>query len=319
MTPNMPEFGSLEAQEVRGYWVDEAREFTPWLADDNRQADDSKLEETLGLDLEVIAEEKSVGRYNLDILANVVSDNRKVVIENQLNSSDHDHLGKSIAYASGLDADIIVWVAPQFHDEHRDAIQWLNQNSREGVDFFAIRLEVWKIGDSDPAVRLNAIDEPSEWMQKAQRSRGEVTETQRLYEEFWTEFRDAIEAQETPLSPRKPPVGYYYSNPIGRSGFELWFTTHARENTITTGLIIQDDAEAYWKLAGDREAIEDEIGRGLIWSEPEETHTGNQRSKIWVERNVAVEDESQWNEYVAWMIEAGEDFHRVFFDRIQSL
>ncbi|GAB7121187.1 hypothetical protein [Natrinema pallidum] len=147
--------------------ADEAQDFTPWIANEIRSADESELEDTLGLELEVVEEEKSVGRYNVDILAEVIDDNRNVVIENQLNSSDHDHLGKSIAYASGVDADIIVWIAPRFYDEHRDAMQWLNENSREGVDLFAVRLEVWKIGNSDPAVRLNPVVEPSEWKEKA--------------------------------------------------------------------------------------------------------------------------------------------------------
>lgn len=315
----MPDLSSLEAQDVRNYWADEAQDFTPWLADEIREEAASELEEALGLDLEVIDEEKRVGRYNLDILAEVISDNRKVVIENQLNPSDHDHLGKSIAYASGVDADIIVWIAPQFHDEHRDAVQWLNQNSREGVDFFAIRLEVWKIGDSDPAVRLNPVDEPSEWRQKAQRTRGELTETQRLHEEFWTEFRDAIEERETPLSARKPPIGHYYTNPIGKSGFELWFTRQIQEEALTAGLIIADDAEAYWELVEDRDEIEAELGEDLIWNEPEETHTGKQRSKIFLEKQVDVTDEDQWEEYIDWMIQTGEEVRSVFHDRIQSL
>ena len=135
----------------------------------------------------------------MDILAEVVGDNRNVVIENQLDPSDHDHLGKSIAYASGVDADIIVWIAPQFYDEHRDAIMWLNQNSREAVDLFAIRLEVWRINDSDPAVRLNPIAEPSEWREKAQRSDEELSDMKELQEEFWTEFRDRIKSGCYPL------------------------------------------------------------------------------------------------------------------------
>lgn len=150
----VPPFQELEPQDVREYWADEARDFTPWLADAIRDEEASHLEDVLGLDLSVTAIEKSVGRYNVDILAQVIDDKRNVIIENQLGQSDHDHLGKAIAYAAGVDAAIIVWIAPRFNDEHRDAIQWLNESSRKGVDFFAIRLEVWRIGDSDPAIRL---------------------------------------------------------------------------------------------------------------------------------------------------------------------
>ncbi|GAB7121245.1 DUF4268 domain-containing protein [Natrinema sp. JCM 9743] len=315
----MPEFGSLESQEVREYWADEARDFTPWIADEIRSEDESELEATLGLELEVIKEEKSVGRYNVDILAEVVDDNRNVVIENQLNSSDHDHLGKSIAYASGVDADIIVWIAPRFYDEHRDAMQWLNENSREGVDLFAVRLEVWKIGDSEPAVRLNPIIEPSEWKEKAQRSDDELTETEELQEEYWTAFRDRIEERETALSARKPYPSYYHNLSIGKLGFELQFTINTRDNELGVGLVIRDDADAYWQLEEDCDEIDRQFDQELVWDEPEETRSGKKRSRIWIAKQGDISDEGQWDEYLDWMVENGEQFYDVFYDRLQQV
>lgn len=315
----MSDFGSLESQEVREYWADEARDFTPWVADEIRSENESELEETLGLDLEVIEEEKSVGRYNVDILAEVVDDNRNVVIENQLNSSDHDHLGKSIAYASGVDADIIVWIAPRFYDEHRDAMQWLNENSREGVDLFAIRLEVWKIGDSDPAVRLNPVVEPSEWKEKAQRSEDELTETEQLQEEYWTAFRDRIEERETQLSARKPYPNYYYNLSIGKSGVELQFTINTRDNELGVGIVIRDDADAYWQLEEESDEIDQQFDQELVWDEPEETRSGKKRSRIWITKHGDINDEEQWDEYLDWMVSNGEQFYDVFYDRLQQL
>jgi len=194
------DFRDLEKQDVREYWAHEAQEFTPWIADQIQADETSHLEDVLGLELEVVETEKKVGKYSVDILARVSTDSRNVVIENQLTPSDHDHLGKAIAYAADVDADIIVWIAPRFNDEHRDAIQWLNSNSREGVDLFALRLEVWKIGDSAPAVRLNPIDQPSEWKEKAQRAASELSDRDQAREEFWTMFRDRIEQERTPLS-----------------------------------------------------------------------------------------------------------------------
>jgi len=315
----MPEFASLESQEVREYWEHEAQEFTPWIASEIRAESVSELEDSLGLDLEIIEEEKSVGRYNVDILAEVVDDNRNVVIENQLNPSDHDHLGKSIAYASGVDADIIVWISPRFYDEHRDAIQWLNENSREGVDLFAIRLEIWKIGDSDPAVRLNPVAEPSEWKEKAKRSEGELTDTEKLQEEFWTQFRDQIEDRDTPLSARKPNPQHWYNNPIGKTGFELAFILNSRDNELRAELIIRDNAEAFRQLVDQSQEIESEFGRELTWHEPEETRAGKERSRIAVTKTANVTDQDQWDDYLDWMIEHGERFHDVFYDRIQRL
>lgn len=315
----MSDFASLESQDVREHWEHEADDFTPWLADQIRHEPVSELEDALGLDLEVIKEEKSVGRYNVDILAEVVDDNRKVVIENQLNSSDHDHLGKSIAYASGVDADIIVWLAPRFYDEHRDAMQWLNENSREGVNLFAIRLEVWRIGESEPAVRLNPIVEPSEWKEKAMRPDDELTETEEVREEFWTGFRDRIEELETPLSARKPFPDYYYNNPIGKAGFELQFTIKISEDELGVGLVIRDDADAYWDLADSREEIDAQFDQRVHWEDPEETRAGKERSKIVVRRDDDVTDTARWDDYFDWLLKNGEQFHDVFYHRLQDL
>lgn len=315
----MQAFGSLQSQDVREYWEHEEHDFTPWLAGRIQAEEVSQLEDALGLDLEVKQTEKSVGRYSMDILAEVVDDNRAVVIENQLGSSDHDHLGKSLAYASGVDTDIIVWIAPRFNDEHRDAFQWLNQNSREGVNLFAIRVEVWTIGDSEPAVRMNPIVEPSEWREKAQRPEEEITETKQLQEEFWTQFRDRIEEPGTPLSPRKPKPQHWYSNPIGKSGMHLSFILNSRDDELRAELIIKDDAEAYRQLAVGREEIEAAIDRKLTWMEPEETRAGKDRSRIIFSRPADITDTDQWNQYQEWFIECGELFHEHFYDRIQRL
>ena len=315
----MQQFRELESQDVRGYWEDEARDFTPWLAGQIENENVSQLEDTLGLDLEVVDTEKDVGRYRVDIVAETLDDGRTVVIENQLEQSDHDHLGKAIAYSAGVDADIIAWLAPKFNDEHRDAMQWLNENSREGIDFFALSIEVWKIGDSEPAVRLNPVEKPSEWKEKAKRSEGELSETKKLQEQFWTAFRDEIEKRDTELSARKPSPRNWYSNPIGRAGFKFSFLINSVEQTAGCELIIRDDPEAFSYLNSQREAIENDVGKSLLWIEPAETRTRKERSKIKIERGANLSQEESWDEYHDWLIEHGELFYEAFYDRIQDL
>lgn len=315
----MEQFESLEAQEVREYWEHEAQNFTPWLADVIQSEEISNLEDVLGLDVEVVETEKRVGKYNVDILARVVDDEREIVIENQLEQSDHDHLGKSIAYAAGVDADIIVWIAPRFNDEHRDAVQWMNENSREGVDLFAIRLEVWKIGDSAPAVRLNPIVEPSEWKEKAQRPQSELSEQDKQREEFWTAFRDRIETEDTPLRARKPNPRHYYSNPIGKAGFHIFFSFDTNGDERSIGLVIDDDEEGFWQLEAQREEIEAELGDSLVWNEPEETRTGKMRSQIQLRSHGTLDGSDRWEEHIDWMLTYGEAFHEIFYDRLQTL
>jgi len=317
----MPDFDPLIPEDVRSHWTYEDREFTPWLADEIESEGSSNLEDALGIDLEIIEREKSVGKYKVDIFARVVDDGRNVVIENQLGSSDHDHLGKAIAYAAGLDADIIVWVAPEFNDEHRDAIQWLNTNSREGVDLFAIKLEVWRIGESAPAVRLNPVEKPSEWKDKAKRSRGELSERDERREEFWTAFRDEIEEVSTPLSPRKPQPRHYYSNPIGVGGFHIAFYIDEDAGELGVELIISDDAGAYRELKDQAGKIEDTLGDmgEVYWGELRETRAGNMRSELGVKREADIEERDAWEEYFEWMLEVGSQFHDFFPQRLREL
>lgn len=308
----MPEFASLESQEVREYWEDEAQDFTPWLADRIQADGVSEIEETLGLDLEVVEVEKSVGRYNVDILAEVVNDNRNVVIENQLTNSDHDHLGKSISYASGVDADIIVWLAPRFYDEHQDAVQWLNENSREGVDLFAIRLEVWKIGESEPAVRFNPVNEPSEWKAKAQRASGELTETQQLQEEFWTQLRDMIRERDANLSPRNPLPRHYFTMSLG-SGFQIEFHAKHSPREVSCHLVVLDDANAFEELRQERESIEARVDSDVVFSGDAYAHDEG-RVSIKIDDGDIFEHEDRWDEYQEWLLEQGEQFYEIYHD-----
>ena len=150
--------GQLANIAVRELWPNEAADFTPWLARDENM---SKLGGALGLELETDRVEVAVGPYSADILARD-SAGDYVVIENQLNKTDHDHLGKSITYASVLGARAVIWVAPFFTDEHRKALDWLNDNTTDELAFYGVQVELWSIDGSKPAVRFNAVSRPAE-------------------------------------------------------------------------------------------------------------------------------------------------------------
>ena len=308
-------FGELAIQNVRDYWESEPRDFTPYLANSIQEEDTSSLEDTLGLDLDVVGKERQVGNFYLDILAEVVDDDRRVVIENQLEQSDHDHLGKSLAYAAGVDADIVVWIAPSFNDEHQDAVQWLNQNSQEGIDLFAIQLEVWKIDDSLPAIRLNPVEKPSEWKNRIQQSTRDLTELEELRIEFWTQFRDRVEEATTQLRPRKPRPINHVSNPIGKSGFHISFVHVNDDDELRLDLRIEDE-ESFRELKDEGESIENDLGESVRWREPPKP---NSRGYISVARDARLERREEWDEYCDWFLKRGERFHEVFADRIQQL
>ena len=128
-----------------------------------------------------------------------------------------------------------------------------------------------------------------------------------------------IEDRETPLSARKPNPQHWYNNPIGKTGFELAFILNSRDNELRAELIIRDNTEAYRQLIDQSQQIESEFDRELTWHEPEETRAGKERSRIVVTKSADVTDQDQWDEYLDWMIEHGEQFHGVFYDRIQRL
>ena len=157
-TPNL---AKIERVDLREAWPNEAQDFTPWLAENI-----AELGEALGMDLELQQTEAAVGGYSLDMLATDQNQNRTVIIENQLEATNHDHLGKLLTYAAGYDANVIVWLTREFRDEHRLALDWLNQRTGDDTQFFGVVVEVWKIDNSRPAPHFNLVVTPNEWRKR---------------------------------------------------------------------------------------------------------------------------------------------------------
>jgi hypothetical protein len=154
-----PDVGRLERVSLRTIWSDEARDFTPWLATGDALA---LLKEVIGFDLELIGKEVAVGPYSADILAkSAIDESHKVIIENQLGKTDHDHLGKMITYAAGLGARTLIWVSDRFCDEHREALDWLNHNTSERLDFYGLEIRAFRIDNSRPAPQFSVISSPN--------------------------------------------------------------------------------------------------------------------------------------------------------------
>lgn len=173
----MPELGKLKKIDLRKAWKHEAIDFTSWLAQDENL---TLLSDEIGIGIKLIKTEASVGNFNVDILAEEENTGRKIIIENQLEPTNHDHLGKLVTYASGYDAEIIVWIVEDVKDEHKQAIDWLNEHTDEKLNFFLIKMELWQIGDSSFAPKFQIISNPNDWAKTLKISTGILEQIQEL-------------------------------------------------------------------------------------------------------------------------------------------
>jgi hypothetical protein len=262
----MPILGRLQVVEVKEVWRHEAHDFTPWL-----HANIGVLGEALGFDIEATASEVSVGDFAVDIVGKTVPEGRVIIVENQLAPTDHGHLGQVLTYASGLDAAIIVWLSPRFRDEHRQALDWLNAHTTEGVDFFGVELELLRIGDSPPAPHLKLVAQPNEWAKTARGNTvGQPTERALSYQRFFGSALAEFKRLRPGLtSATKVGFGSYAGMAAGRTGFSLsWvFGGQGRlrvELYIDTGDRDQNKAlfDALYAQGGD---LVTALGDGLVW------------------------------------------------------
>ena len=307
--------GQLTNIAVRELWPNEAADFTPWLARDENM---SKLGGALGLELETDRVEVAVGPYSADILArDSVGD--YVVIENQLNKTDHDHLGKSITYASVLGARAVIWVAPFFTDEHRKALDWLNDNTTDELAFYGVQVELWSIDGSKPAVRFNAVSRPAEIIRQAAVTKsGELSSTRQLQLDWWTAFRDALLTSKVVASGQTPRPQYWYDVALGRSGMFLSNSANANDGRIGVRVYLserQGGNHALEQLLKDRASIEEEIGHQLQWNPNPE----NRDKTIAVYRDADLNNRAGWDEYIQWMVDMTKKFRRTFGPRVKKL
>jgi len=221
-----PILSRLERVDLRDIWLSEAADFTPWLA---RPENLTILGETLAIDLELEAQEKSVGPYRADILCKDIGTSSWVLVENQLERTDHAHLGQHLTYASGLEAVTIAWIAARFTEEHRSTLDWLNKITDESFRFFRLEVELWRIGDSSAAPKFNIVSKPNDWSRsvaKAARAidETELSDTRIMQREYWATLNAVLEATDGPVAGnRKPQPQSWMAYSVGRkeSGFRV--------------------------------------------------------------------------------------------------
>lgn len=313
--------GRLRSVDLRDIWISEAVDFTPWLA---REENLAVLAETLALDLELEAQEKSVGPFRADILCKDIGSNAWVLIENQLERTDHTHLGQLLTYASGLEAVTIVWIAARFTEEHRSTLDWLNKITNDTFRFFGLEVELWRIGDSPAAPKFNIVSKPNNWSRSvAQAARviddTELSDIRVAQRAYWDGLHSALERVKGAVSGnRKAQPQSWMAYSIGRTGFGLNAAMRRPKRQVQAELYISNEnAKAYFYLLREqREAIEQELGYALTWEDlPEGKDT---RISVALP-NVDPENSADWGRQHEWLAARLNDFHRVFANRVRGL
>jgi hypothetical protein len=308
--------GLLKRVAPRSVWPDEAKYFTPWLAENLNE-----LGSVLGMELELTEVEASVGDFAVDILARDLGLGSEVVIENQFGSTDHDHLGKIITYASGFEASTVVWIAESIREEHRQALEWLNQRTDSETQFFGILIELLQVDESKPAFNFRLIVFPNEW-KKSRKIRLDraVSERAERYQIFFQSLIDRLREDHRFTNARNGKAQNWYSFASGFSGI-TYGASFAQGGRVRTELYIdQGDQEAnkalFDRLLEERQEIEAEFSCELVWERLDERRA----SRIAVYRQGSIDNEDDdLREYEKWLIDNLLRFKSVFSPRIDTL
>ena len=288
-----------KVDDLRTIWKHEAHDFSKWLAKEENLA---LLGKTIGIDIVLTETESSVGNFSVDLFASEEGTGRKIIIENQLEDTNHDHLGKIITYASGKGAEVIVWIVKRARDEHRQAIEWLNQHTDENIGFFLVEIELWKINDSLPAPKFNIVEKPNDWAKTMKVAEG-LSQLQKLQLDFWQAFNDYAFAKtdfKNAFSQRKASPQHWYSVSIGRSTYHISFTVGSQKKRIGAEIYFSGDKESYRRFMEHSEEIEQELGLAVEWVE------ANKDCRFFVSTNADIKKGSDsWNTYFDWFCKMG--------------
>lgn len=302
------EIGKLKEVEVRDLWKHEQYDFSNWITkEDNIEL----LNEVLGLTLVDVNKEVYVGAYRCDIVAKDEASNIKIIIENQLEQSNHDHLGKLITYASGLDAEVIVWIVKKAREEHGSAIEWLNNNTVSKINFFLIELHAYRIGDSLPAPKFEVVEQPNEFIKssKSNQNRSEDSEIQANRLNFWNQFNEVIEQRGKPFNIRKANTAHWYDVVIGVTNAHIAITLVNKDNFVGIDFYINNDKELFDRLHEQRECIEEELNLLLEWQRLDDKKASRIKHKI---QGFSFQDTSNYNELMNEIIDIVIQFRKTF-------
>ena len=306
----MIELGIMKkVDDLRLVWKHEALEFTPWLA---KPENIKLLGETIGVDIEVEETESNVDGFSADIVGVDTNSGKKVIIENQLEDSNHTHLGQIITYAAGKEATTIIWIVKHARDAHRAAIEWLNNHSDEDINFFLIEIELWQINDSLLAPKFNVVEQPNNWTKEVKKTAFESsTPALQARYDFWTKFNEIAFSDadyKKEFKPRKPSKDHWYDLSIGASKCHIAILYLVQRNEIVIEFYISNSKDLFDVLHSHKGEIEGIIGASLDWRKLPE----KKASRILLTKSFDLSDNSLLSEEIDWVKEYTLKFKKAF-------
>lgn len=309
------ELGALTEVDLRRVWNDEARDFTPWLKENI-----DRLNEALGLDIEITEREGPVGSFAVDLVGQDLSSGRTVIIENQLEPTDHAHLGQLLTYAAGREAKIVIWISPQFREEHRQALDWLNANTGEDQAFFGVEIKLVRIDNSRPAPLFRLVSQPNEW-QKTVASPKAISSRAEAYQVFWQRLLEKLKERAPGLTnAQKGLPQNWYNIGAGRSGF-AYGAAFKQKGRFGVELCIdvgekEKNKQFFDQFYKEKDRIEQELGMPLNWDRLDDARL----SRVGTYREGTIDSsETELDELRDWAVSTLIKFRDVFGKRIRAL
>lgn len=293
----MNQLGKLKRIEnLRDIWKHEALNFTTWLAE---EANLQLLSDEIGIDIVLEERESSVGSFNVDIYAKEAGTERNIIIENQLENTDHDHLGKLLTYASGKDAKVIIWIVKYARSEHRQAIEWLNRHTDEELAFFLVEIELWQIGDSQIAPKFNIVERPNDWARQMKSIKGN-SPIKQLQLEYWEEFINTVKSSSEHrhlFSLRKSHAHHYYDINIGRSSYYIALIVNTKKQNISIYIYFPNDKEKYNLFKSHKEEIDQRLHLKT------DCHEATKSSRISLTKELDITSVNNWQIAFQWYLD----------------
>ena len=269
------------------------------------------MNEILGLTLIDVDKEVYVGPYRCDLVAKDETTGITVIIENQLEGTNHDHLGKIITYASGLNAKVMVWIVREAKEEHRAAIEWLNNNTASDINFFLIEIHAYKIGNSDPAPKFEVVEKPNDFVKRSKTKAGDDELNKRQSERlaFWEEFNQIVVKRGKPFNVRKATTDHWYDVAIGTSEAHVTVNLVNKDGNIVVELYITDNKELFDRLFQQKDEIELQLGIPIIWDRLDNKKASRIKHYI---NGLNFDDHSNYENLINQAIDAAVNMRDVF-------